>query len=172
MNLVHAPDYSIRVVTSSTQDTAPTSEIMIGGVPTGKVVPGAVFEAALRWNEYVLLFLTDDVPFEDTLNLYLLDENLDIVDLARMYFMYATGIFSDLDLTQPDTVRFCFFGGIVWTLKLFPEKIFALPIISDPRGVNRPVAFFRKFQIYGRPLPETAKTSHSQAQGQSTGTDY
>lgn len=113
---------------------------------------------ALRWNGYVLLFLTDDVPFEDTLNIYLLDANLNIVDLARMFFIYATGIFSDLDLTQPDTVRFCFFGGTVWTLKLSPEKKFTLPVISDPTGVHRPFSFFRMFQLHGRPLSETSPT--------------
>lgn len=72
-----------------------------------------MFEAALRWNDYVLLFLTDDVPFEETLNIYLLDKDLNVIDLARMYFMYATGIFSDLDLSEPDTVRFRFFEGMV-----------------------------------------------------------
>jgi hypothetical protein len=158
MKLLHAPEYSIRLITPPTSDTPPMSEIIVSGAPTGKVVVGAVFEAALRWNEYVLLFLTDDVPFEDTLNIYLLDANLNTVDWARMYFIYATGIFSDLDLTQDDTVRFCFFGGIVWTLKLFPEKKFVLPIISATWGVSRPFAFFRRFQIYGRPLPETSQT--------------
>lgn len=170
MKLFHAPDYSIRVVTPSTSDTVPTSEIVVAGVPTGKVLDGAVFEAALRWNKYVLLFLTDDVPFEDGLNIYLLDENLNVVDSARMLFIYSTGIFSDLDLTQPDTVRFRFFGGIIWTLKLFPEKKFALPVISDPLGVSRPFTFFRKFHISGRPLPETSQTENKPPQRHSTGT--
>lgn len=164
MKLLHASDYSIRVVTPSTSDTAPMSEIIVAGLPTGKVVGGAVFEAALKWNEYVLLFLTDDVPFEDTLNIYLLDANFNVVDSARMFFIYSTGVFSDLDLTQPDTVRFCFFGGIVWTLKLFPEKTFALPIISDPRGVSRPFTFLRMFQIYGSPLPETSQAENKRNQ--------
>jgi hypothetical protein len=159
------------MLTPLTSDMAPTSEIIAGGVPTGKVVDGAIFEAALRWNEYVLLFLTDDVPFEDGLNIYLLDANLDIVDSAHMFFIYSTGIFSDLDLTQSDTVRFCFFGGIVWTLKLFHKKTFALPIISDPRGVSRPFTFFRRFRIYGRPLPETSQPENTKTRRDSTGTE-
>lgn len=151
MKLLPAPDYAIRAVTPSTPDSAPTSEIVVRGVPSGKLIGGAVLEAALKWNEHVLLFLTDDVPFEETLSIYLLDADLGVVDSARMYFLYSTGIFSDLDMTQPDTVRFCFLGGIVWTLKLYPEKTFSLPIISDPRGVSRPFGFFRMFQIYRCP---------------------
>lgn len=158
MKLTHAPDYSIRVVTPSTSDTIPKSEILIAGVPTGKIVDGAVFEAALRWQEYTLLFLTDDVPFEDTLNIYLLDKTLNIADWARMYFMYSTGIFSNLDLTQADTVRFSFFADRTWVLKLFPEKRFALPRIADPIGVSRPLKFFRMFQLDSYPLPQTSQT--------------
>jgi len=169
MKLFNVPDYSIRTVTPSTSDMAPTSEIIAGGVPTGKIVDGAIFEAALKWNDYLLLFLTDDVPFEEGLNIYLLDARLDIVDSAQMCFMYSTGIFSDLDLTQPDTVRFRFFGGVVWTLKLFPQKKFALPIISDPIGVSRPFTFFRRFRIFSRRLPKTSQSEHTKTQRDSTG---
>ena len=155
VKLLPAPDYAIRAIAPTTPDTAPTSEIIVAGMPTGKVIGGAVLRAALKWNEYVLLFLTDDVPFEDTLSIYLLDADLNVVDWARMYFIYATGIFSDLDLTQDNAVRFRFFAGMVWTLKLFPKKTFVLPIISDPRGVSRPFAFSRMFQIYRDNLSET-----------------
>lgn len=155
VKLLPAPDYAIRVIAPTTPEAAPTSEIIVAGMPTGKVIGGAVLRAALKWNGYVLFFLTDDVPFEDTLSIYLTDADLNVVDSARMYFLYATGIFSDLDLTQDDTVRFRFFAGMVWTLKLLPKKAFALPIISDPRGVSRPFAFFRMFQIYPNDLSET-----------------
>ena len=155
VKLLPAPDYAIRVIAPTAPDAPPTSEIIVAGTPTGKVIGGAVLRAALKWNEYALLFLTDDVPFEDTLSIYLIDAELNVVDAAHMYFIYATGIFSDLDLTQDDTVRFRFFAGIAWTLKLLPKKTFVLPIISDPRGVSRPFAFFRMFQIYRDTSSET-----------------
>lgn len=63
------------------------------------------------------MFITDDVPFEEGLNIYLLDQQLNVADYARMYFGYSTGIFSDLDLTEDDTVRFRFLGEKIWTLK-------------------------------------------------------
>lgn len=167
MKLLYAPEYAIRLVTPSTSQKEPTSEVVVAGIPTGKILAGAMFEAALTWNEYVLLFLTDDVPFEDTLSIYLLDKNLNVADSARMYFIYSTGVFSILDLSEPDTVRFNFFGGIAWALKLFPDPKFAVPIISDPKGVHRPFTFFRRFQIYGRPLPESSQTENEQAQARS-----
>jgi hypothetical protein len=153
MKLVHATGYSIRLVAPLKPDLPPTSELWAAGGPTGVIVSGAVFEVALRWGEYLLLFLTDDVPFEDGLNIHLLDKNLKVVDSAHMAFMYSTGIFSDLDLTQSDSVSFCFFGGMVWTLKLFSKKKFAFPIISDPLSVSRPFKFSRMFQIDRRNLP-------------------
>jgi hypothetical protein len=155
MKLLPAPEYAIRVIVPSTSETAPESEIMIDAVPAGKIIGGAVLEAALKWNDYVLLFLTDDVPFEEGLNIYLLDAKLNVLDSAQIGWMYSTGIFSNLDLTASNIVRFRFFAEQVWTLKLLPEKEFALPIISDPLAVSRPFKFFRMFQLHSSPLTRT-----------------
>lgn len=108
---------------------------------------GAVFQAALQWHDYVLLFATDDVPFEEGLSIYLLDQRLSVVDRARMYFIYSPGIFSDLDLSEDDTVRFRFIGDCIWKLTLHSTKKFAIPILSKPLGVHRPLRFFRRFEI-------------------------
>ncbi|WP_373991259.1 hypothetical protein [Duganella sp. BuS-21] len=163
MKLVHAPGYSIRVITPSTSDTEPVCEVTVAGAATSTVLDGAVLEAALTWKEYVLLFLTNDVPFEDTLNIYLLDRHLNVADYARMYFMYSTGIFSHLDLTEDDTVRFEFLGEMTWTLKLFPEKKFAIPIVSAPLGVHRPHTFFQRFQLSAHPAPKQSNQPGNQA---------
>lgn len=157
MKLIPAPEYSIRVITPPTPEVTPQSEITVAGVPTGKVIAGAILRAALRWGEFVLIFLTDDVPFEDTLRMYLLDQDLAVVDSARMGAMYSTGIFSALDLTEPDTVRFQFFDGVLWTLTLLSEEEFAIPIISEPTSVSRPFKFFRRIRLAGKPLPKTSE---------------
>lgn len=157
MKLIPAPEYSIRVITPPTPELTPQSEITVAGVPTGKIIAGAILRAALRWGEFVLLFLTDDVPFEDTLRMYLLDQDLTVVDSARMGAMYSTGIFSDLDLTEPDTVRFQFFDGVLWTLTLLSKAEFAIPIISEPTSVSRPFKFSRRMRLTGKPLPKTSE---------------
>jgi hypothetical protein len=148
MKLLHAPECTIRVIRESTSDDVPLCEVMIDGAPTGTLIQGAVLAAALRWQEFVLLFVTDDVPFEEGLNIYLLDQQLNVADYARMYFMYSTGVFSDLDLTEDDTVRFHFLGDKVWTLRLFARKKLALPIISAVLGVHRPWRFTRRFRLH------------------------
>lgn len=151
MKLIPAPEYSVRLITPPTPEVTPQSEITVAGVPTGKVIAGAILRSALRWGEFVLLFLTDDVPFEDTLRMYLLDQDLTVVDSARMGVMYSTGIFSELDLTEPDTVRFQFFDGVLWTLTLLSKEEFAIPIISEHTSVSRPFKFFRRIRLAGKP---------------------
>lgn len=151
MKLLHASDYEVRTIRESTSDVVPLCEVMVGGQPTGKILQGAVFKAALKWREYILLFITDDVPFEEGLNIYLLDQQLNVADYARMYFGYSTGIFSDLDLTEDDIVRFRFLGEKIWTLRLFVRKQFVPPIISASLGVHRPWTFSRKFQLSSYP---------------------
>lgn len=153
MKLLHAPNYTIRVIRESTSEDVPLCEVMIAGAPTGKILQGAVLAAALRWQDYVLLFITDDVPFEEGLNIYLLDPELNVTDYARMYFMYSTGVFSNLDLTQDDMVRFHFLGEKVWTLTLFARRKFALPLMAPRLGVHRPLSFFRRFQLSAEGTP-------------------
>lgn len=159
MKLQHAPHYSIHVIRESSSDQVPLCEVIIAGKSTGKIVQGAVFEAALTWNEYLLLFLTDDVPYEDGLNIYLLDQHLHVADYAQMYFMYSTGIFSDLDLSEDDIVRFRFLGESAWTLKLFPLKRFVMPVVSATLGVHRPWALYRRFQLSAEATPKQGKPS-------------
>lgn len=151
MKLENVLGYSTRAITAVDSDELPMCELIIAKTNTGKIFQGAVFEAALKWNNYTLIFLTDGVPFEDALNIYLLDENLNVTDYARMYFMYSTGIFSDVDLTEADTVHFHFLGEKRWTLKLFNEGKFYIPILSGTLGVFRPFSFFRKFHLFAQP---------------------
>lgn len=152
MKLLPTSEYAVRVITASDADTVPLCEIIFTGKATGVVVEGAIFEAALRWNDYTLLFITNDVPFEETLNIYLLDRYFHVADYAHMYFIYSTGIFSDLDLTNADTVHFNFLDEKRWTLSLFPQKRFVVPILSTALGVHRPLTFFRRFQLSAHPL--------------------
>ncbi|MRX10721.1 hypothetical protein GJ697_23080 [Pseudoduganella sp. FT25W] len=155
MKLISTSDYTVRLVTPPNDKTNPQCEVMLNGAPTGTIVDGAILEAALKWHEYTLLFLTDDIPFEDALRIYLLDEKFNVMDSAQIMWIYATGIFSHLDLSQPDAVSFRFFADLNWTLTLLPERAFALPIISDPLSVSRPFKFYRRFRISNKQSPDT-----------------
>jgi len=125
--------------------------MVLGGKRTGKTLDGAILEAALRWRDLMLVFVTNAVLYEDTLHIYLLDSRLHVVDRASMYGMYSTGTFTLLDIVIPDTVQFLFFGDVMWTLKISEHKTFRWPILSDPHGVRRPFNFHRRFELRSAP---------------------
>lgn len=132
----------------------PQSEIVIHGTSTGKLIAGAVLEAAVRWGEHTLALITDDIPNEETLRIYLFDSALNLIDSATLGSIYSTGNFGNLELLPPDRLRFEFFGGTTWVLELLKRDEFALPLVTDPKGVSRPFALHRRFRIHGQPKPD------------------
>lgn len=132
----------------------PRSELLVDGQPSGRVLPGAVLEAAVQWHDQHLLFITDDVPYEEALRIVLIDASLRTVDAAELGAAYSTGSFTDLALLPPDTVSFRFIGGTTWTVQLLGKDQFRLPWVSEPRGVSRRLGFSRRFIVGGDPQPE------------------
>ncbi|MBV6324696.1 hypothetical protein [Duganella violaceipulchra] len=153
MKLLSTSEFSVRLIGSPFGEEMPRSELIVDGKPTGKVIDGAVLEAAIRWQDLLLVLVTDNIMHEETLRVYLLDTNFEVVDSAWLGSMYATGVFSLLELQPPNKIRFLFFGGTDWTLELLNEQTFALPF-SEPRGVHRPLKFHRRFKISGNPQPD------------------
>lgn len=133
----------------------PQSEIFVDGEPTGKLIDGAILEATVGWGEYYLAFVTDDIPQEDTLRIYLFDSHLKLIDSATLGAMYSTGSFGHLELLSPNMLSFTFFGDTTWVLELLSRNELAISLIADPKGVSRPFAFHRRFRIYGQPKPDT-----------------
>ena len=156
MKITPAIGFSLRALSPPGAEEEPRCELLMDDASTGKLLDGAILETALAWGEHLLLFLTDDIPFEECLRIYLLDRDFNTLDSAHLVAMYATGVFSDLDLTQHDAVRFRFFGGTVYTLTLLPKESFAIPFFSDPSGVWRPFKWTRRFRIDDHPAPEKA----------------
>ena len=155
MKLVHTSEFALRLIGSPLSEDTPHCEVMLNRQPTGKVIDGAMLEAAIRWHDLLLVFVTDNLMHEEILRIYLLDASLNILDSAQLGWMYATGVFSLQALCPPNTVRFRFFGDTDWTLELFNEEVFAIPFFHEPRGVSRPFRFHRRFQISGNPKPES-----------------
>ncbi len=128
---------------------------------------GEVLEAAVEWHGYRIAFLTDDIPFEDMLRIYMFDANMVLVDAAVLGAMYSTGTFAELTLQPPDAIAFRFFAHTTWRVVLMAETEFALPFFSDPRGVSRQFKFSRRFKVEGNPQPATTmndslnETQHS-----------
>jgi hypothetical protein len=155
VELIQGSELELRLIGSPFSEGMPQSELIMNGTPTGIIIEGAVLEVAIRWHKLMLLFVTDNITHEETLRIYLFDSRLKIVDSAQLGWIYATGVFTLLELCPPDTVRFRFFGDTDWTLELFDEETFAIPFLKNPRGVSRPLQIHRRFQLNGQPKPET-----------------
>lgn len=165
MRLLSSSELSIRLA-SPYSDTEPaTSELLVDGKPSGVIVTGAVLEAAVEWQGYRIVFLTDDIPFEEMLRIYMFDASMALVDSARLGAMYSTGTFAELGVQPPNTLTFRFFGGIVWRMVLLAKREVAVPVFSDPSGVSRDFKLFRHFRIEGKPQPEGTRdvTGHTEA---------
>lgn len=121
--------------------------MLLNSSPSGLIVTGATLEAAVEWQGYRIAFFTNDIPFEEVLQIYMFDGDMVLVDAARLGAMYSTGTFADLQFAAPDTLTFRFLGDVVWRMVLLGEREFALPFLSNPGGVSRDLKFFRHFRV-------------------------
>lgn len=148
-----ADEISLRRLPQQREDQEPEAEILLSGRATGTTLNGAVLEAAVQWQGYYLLFITDDVPYEEALRIVLLDADLQPLDAALIGGMYTTGHFSGMCLRPPDEIGFRFIGDTDWTVRLLSAPAFRWPFVSEPRGVSRRFGFSRRFVVDGHPVP-------------------
>jgi hypothetical protein len=158
MRLLSRSECALRSASPLSDAAVARSEILLDGRATGLIVEGCVLEAAIRWRDCVLAFLTDDIPHEDALRIYLLDAppagRPCIADSAWIGAMYSTGAFRQLALREPDAVSFHFIGGTAWTLKLLAQETLSLPFFGEPKGVHRPFGLHRRFSLRADPQTE------------------
>ncbi|MDR2852308.1 MAG: hypothetical protein LBV61_04535 [Burkholderiaceae bacterium] len=156
MGMRIASELTARLARGANDDEIPESEVLVNGTSTGKRISGAILEAAVQWENRYLLFMTDDIPFEEILSIHLLDAQLNILDSALIGGPYSSGSFSSLELNEPNNVRFHFIGDTTWCIELLPRPEFRMPLISEPLGVKRHFGFSRQFIVRGNPRPQPA----------------
>jgi hypothetical protein len=132
-------------------DGAVRSEVIIGGCPTGSVITGVVLEAAVHCAPGWLLFVTDDIPYEEMLTIHLLDPDGRPLDSAGIGGPYTTGTFSSMRLDPPSTVRFRFIDDADWFVEILGRPKRALPWWPDARGVRRSARIARHFVVGRQP---------------------
>jgi hypothetical protein len=91
MRILSASEFSLRLLGSSFSEEMPQSEVLSLGQPTGAIIEGAVLETAIRWNDFVLAFVTDNIPNQEALHIYLFDVGLRVIDSAWLGSIYAWG---------------------------------------------------------------------------------
>lgn len=153
-----APEISLQAVESShgkrnspddeeDDDVRPKSVVLVDRRPTGTVLSGRTLEAAVCCEPGWLLFVTDDVPFEEILRIYLLDEDGRLLDSARIGAPFATGVFSGLRLEPPDTAYFQFNDESEWAVTTLGQPQTVLPWWPDAKGVWRGSSPTRRFRV-------------------------
>lgn len=146
-------EFSLRLDSSRAENEAPQSEVILRGAPSGVFLTGAVLEAVVKIGRGYVVFTTDDVPFEEFLNVHYLDGELAMLDRATLGAMYCTGHFTELDVLSPTQLRFQFIGGCPWTVTVLPNPKAAFPFFSNAKGVSRRLSLFRHFTLEGKPFP-------------------
>ncbi|WP_313825797.1 hypothetical protein [Leclercia sp.] len=145
-------------VSEATDTTQARSEVLIGGKSTGIIIPGKVLEAAIKIDpRRYLLFVTDDVMFEEMLTILLLDSFQGIVEKLTIGGAYSSGHFEDLRVS-PRSASFRFIGDTTWTIKVSSSPTFKLPF-SDPKGVSRSMGLRKYINISASPAPAKADGS-------------
>jgi hypothetical protein len=117
------------------------------GAQVGEPLAGAVLEAAVDWRGHTLVLLSDDVPYEDMLRIYLFDGEFRLLDAATLGAMYATGSFSSLRLSDPNEVWFAFIGESNWVLELLDRPVVGLPFWGESKWVTRTRRILRHFRL-------------------------
>lgn len=91
--------------------------------------PALVLDGAILNNQYqmddgrFLIFLTDDVPYEETLRIILLDQNLEAMDGLIFGGGYATGTLKNIKIIDKKTIQFSFVH----------EKQVRIQVTKEPR---------------------------------------
>jgi len=153
-------DGTISIAPPSSEIKIPSCELIIDGKPTGQRVAGCVLEAALKCDVGYLVFLTENCPFEESLDIHLVDLSGVLQDSVCIGGMYTTGTFCNLQIQQPDKLLFEFIdkaahkNGTIWLLKILPKPSLHLPFFSDVSGVKRAFGLIRHFSITANPRTE------------------
>lgn len=149
---------SLSEVNEATDTAQVQSEVLIEGNSTGIIIPGKVLEAAIKVDaRRYLLFVTDDVIFEEMLTILLLDLSKGVVEELTIGGAYTSGHFENLEVS-PRSASFRFIGDTIWTVKVSESPTLKLPF-SDPRGVSRPAGLRKYIDISANPAPARADGS-------------
>ena len=104
---------------------------------------GVYLEAQYIVNDNYLLFITMDCPFEESLFIYLLDNQLKIKDTVELGVEFNPGFFRNPVITGLDTINFSFFEeGDSWLLTILDKPKISLFNFEFP--VKRKRIFLNK----------------------------
>lgn len=132
-------------------ESPPASVLIVDGETLGHTVPGILLEAAVDTGDALILFTTDDTPYEEVLGVHLVGKDGAPIDSLWIGGAYSTGIFQQLETDGAASVRFRFIDEKLWTITVLPEAAFRLPIVPEKKGVRRRFGFTRRLKVSSQP---------------------
>lgn len=101
---------SLSIVEPIKEDKETLCEVLIANKKTGIFIRGKVIEEIIYISEgRYLIFTTDDVIFEETLNIYLIELGRGVLDKLWIAQPYNTDIFSGVKIIDDQTLSFNFY---------------------------------------------------------------
>ncbi|WP_221801941.1 hypothetical protein [Oceanobacter mangrovi] len=147
MNVINESRIITTLVSEDTEDTSAKIRVAITDSPIDITVSGAFVEACIQCSEFVLVFTTNNCPFEETLNITLVDYGNSVLDSASLFWPYSTGAFAISGLVEPNKVIFEFLGDKQWQIEVLDNPAIYIPLLSEPSGSWRQFKFKRHFRI-------------------------
>lgn len=135
MRLIY--DVSLIQIQNETDISQAKSELLFNKKKTGLIVPGKILEAAIEVDtRRFILFITDDVLYEESLTVVLCNINFGIEEIITIGSEYNSGTFCELKVDN-DTASFRFIDNVIWHIAIREKPGFKIPLFGDPKGVTR-----------------------------------
>jgi hypothetical protein len=130
-------DVEARRVREPSNEQSPLVQLRLQGRDAGPPIAGATLERAFRLDDgRYLLFLTDDVPYEEALRVYLLDHDGAVLDGIILGSAYVTGSLQDVTIENDATIAFSFVHRARCRISVRGTGAVRLPLRYVP-GVSR-----------------------------------
>lgn len=120
----------LRVVDRLDDASSAKSEVYVNGVKAEGFVSGAILEMCVEIRGCYVVFSVDDNCFEGTLWIDLFDAQLKLKDSVNLTWIDAGSDFEFAGFGSQESILFKYFGR-TYALKVWGEKKFRLPLVSD-----------------------------------------
>jgi hypothetical protein len=123
------------------------SQLLLSGTEAPFYVVGEELGAAVELDRRLVLLVLYGDPYEESLQIYMIDDSYRVLDRATLGAMGASGVLQDLQLESPSAITFRFFRNRRWRLRAFTRPHIANPFSALALGVWRPLQLRRWFTV-------------------------
>lgn len=115
----------------------PLIQLVVDGKEVGAPIKGAYLEAQFYLiNLGYLLFLTDNVPYEETLRIYLVKDDATVIDELEFGYSMATGTLDIIEYSNENIIVFSFIHEANCRLQVLATPEWSKPLLFTT-GVRR-----------------------------------